>query len=282
MSAIKKKLFNCDDCGKTYTSWWALKYHRELHLDPDKRTKFDCDQCDMSFILKTSLARHIEAVHKKIKPYTCSECDKSFSYKHVLNKHIQSHVNPNDRQKFCCKECNKTYFTRAGLHGHVKAKHKRFKKLICSWPGCQWKASYQSSLRIHIDSVHEKRQQYPCPLKTKDESCSQMFRRKADAKKHYEYAHLNILIPCFLASCGRTFSGTSQARAHYRRVHEGDSAKWRCPQCRKLLINSNSLLRHIDAVHKNIHIECSVCNKSFVSNSALQYHTIHAHNKNSV
>lgn len=216
-------------------------------LDPEKRPKFDCHLCDKSFSHSPGLCRHIKSAHKKINPHTCDECGKSFACNQRLDKHAQTHLNPNKRHKFRCKECNKSCFTQTGLDRHVTTHHNRPKMLTCSWPGCQWVAALKSELHDHIEAVHEKLYQYPCPA---GEGCSKMFKRKGCAQTHFRRAHLQVHVSCPLASCHKTFANITNARAHYRRVHEGDSAKWRCPHCQKLICDAASLMKHIKTMHK--------------------------------
>lgn len=247
----EQRMRSCQQCGKKFKSKSGLRLHRATHDDdPDKRKRFSCSQCDSTFSARSSVTQHIKFVHQKLKPHTCDECGSSFPSSYILDQHLQIHVNPNTRQKFHCKECHKFYFTRTGLTQHVKSVHERLGELTCTWSRCNSVAFSRTALRRHIAMVHEKRQQFPCLMKSKDGSCLRMFTTKSEAKRHHDYVHLNILVPCFLASCDRTFSTASKARAHYRREHEGDTAKWRCPHCRKLLCDSNYLLRHIEQVHK--------------------------------
>ena len=53
-----------------------------------KAKKVTCDDCGHSFFGKSSLQRHINAVHLKLKPFKCRMCKKRFSTKGNLKKHV--------------------------------------------------------------------------------------------------------------------------------------------------------------------------------------------------
>ena len=42
---------------------------------------YECDDCGASFIMKSDLQMHINAVHLKLKPYECDLCAMSFARK---------------------------------------------------------------------------------------------------------------------------------------------------------------------------------------------------------
>lgn len=48
--------------------------------------------CKRKFAEKRMLLLHLEAVHKKVKPYLCNYCGKNFASKSTLNLHIRKHT----------------------------------------------------------------------------------------------------------------------------------------------------------------------------------------------
>lgn len=259
--------FACNQCDKTYKTKWSLKYHRNTHLAPDVRKKYPCDQCDGSYPSKGSLTKHIESVHRKIKPATCGQCEKSFRSKWHLEIHSQSHINPNKRPKFHCQECRKHFFSEQGLTGHVNAVHRKLEELTCTRPGCGFIATDKWKLIRHAMS-HTKVCSFSCPA----ESCFKLFKTKSGAEAHYRKVHLKVRHPCPLASCNRTYVNRNDARDHYRREHGGDTAKWRCPHCDQLYASDRILLVHIDEVHKKIRFNCQTCYKSYCTKAVLSNH----------
>ncbi|KAM3172703.1 hypothetical protein ACTXT7_013991 [Hymenolepis weldensis] len=49
---------------------------------------FKCEMCEKSFSQSGHLKRHVEAVHKKLKPFQCGECDRAFYTKRNLQLHV--------------------------------------------------------------------------------------------------------------------------------------------------------------------------------------------------
>ena len=82
---------------------------------------FKCSQCDYSCSHKSSLNRHISAIHLKLKPFKCSQCDYSCSHKWHLNRHISS-VHKNIRP-FRCNICSSSFTDRRSLHRHKQGVH---------------------------------------------------------------------------------------------------------------------------------------------------------------
>lgn len=273
----KKRQFKCKQCNKVLKTKQSLAYHRKTHLDLDKRTKFGCHQCDRSFFHQSTLNQHINSFHSKINLNTCKECGMEFISKHNLERHVKRHINPNKREKFRCAECNKSYLTQESRDGHVNAVHERLPELTCTWPDCQRTLLTKTGLRRHIKEVHQKMNHYPCPLNSQGGRCLKVFQRKEAANNHFRVVHLKDRVPCPLAGCVETFSDLTAARAHYRRVHEGISAKWRCPHCSRLLVNMDCLLHHIDRLHKKIRFDCKECDRTFVTMSTLAKHQSRYH-----
>ena len=92
--------------GKAHHSC-SRKWHDILWLDqnhiynfhsPD-RDDYRCEECNISFTQKYSVKKHIDAVHKQIRPYQCPNCEKSFSRKLSLKRHTDA-IHP----KLCGEE----------------------------------------------------------------------------------------------------------------------------------------------------------------------------------
>ena len=50
---------------------------------------FHCNLCSSTFTVKSSLTKHIDQIHNKIR-YSCEFCEKSFTSKQNLKHHIES------------------------------------------------------------------------------------------------------------------------------------------------------------------------------------------------
>lgn len=75
-AAIEK--FGCEICGKPFSSFSALKQHKQIH---DAERKFPCSLCAKTFKGMSGVKQHISSYHYKIKPYTCQVCNYSYALK---------------------------------------------------------------------------------------------------------------------------------------------------------------------------------------------------------
>ena len=78
--------YDCDQCGKKYTSQLGLKYHRQ---SAHEGVKYACNQCDYQAITQSILKLHIESKHEGVK-YACDQCDYQATTQGSLKRHINS------------------------------------------------------------------------------------------------------------------------------------------------------------------------------------------------
>eukprot|EP00179_Madagascaria_erythrocladioides_P005754 CAMPEP_0198309914 /NCGR_PEP_ID=MMETSP1450-20131203/2147_1 /TAXON_ID=753684 ORGANISM="Madagascaria erythrocladiodes, Strain CCMP3234" /NCGR_SAMPLE_ID=MMETSP1450 /ASSEMBLY_ACC=CAM_ASM_001115 /LENGTH=257 /DNA_ID=CAMNT_0044012697 /DNA_START=176 /DNA_END=949 /DNA_ORIENTATION=- len=78
--------FNCPECPQKFRQ----RNHIQLHLNAVHRKlkPFDCPHCDRAFGTGSNLRRHIRMVHEKIRPYACPVCDYAFCEPGDMKKHI--------------------------------------------------------------------------------------------------------------------------------------------------------------------------------------------------
>lgn len=64
----------CNECGAMFKTLTCLYSHKKIHRD---RIYHECDLCEMKYIQKTQLRKHMDAIHLKKKDHICSICGKS-------------------------------------------------------------------------------------------------------------------------------------------------------------------------------------------------------------
>ena len=90
-----KKVFTCEECGKTSKTKSDLNQHIRCHLPDDiklaikekEMKKHQCIPCGKQFVGKFKLRYH-EATKHTIRSYHCQQCPKSF----FRSGHLKSHV----------------------------------------------------------------------------------------------------------------------------------------------------------------------------------------------
>ena len=126
---------------------------------------------------------------------TCHICMKVFVGNHhqfLKSRHIK---NVHSDSKFECETCTKEFKTK-------------------------------ESLKIHINSIHEKTKTFTCKL------CSKLFYKAATLAIHKRQVHEN------------------------RRNHE-------CEFCRKSFVTKEQLKSHIQSIHESKKIHCNTCGKDY-------------------
>lgn len=96
---------------------------RELqqYMTVDSSNTPMCKLCDKSFPKRGNLARHVQTVHLKLKPFQCDQCLTRFGHKNHLKRHQVVHQRGNE---FCCSICKKDFKTQALLSRHAQQAHK--------------------------------------------------------------------------------------------------------------------------------------------------------------
>ncbi len=94
--------------------------------------KCQYNECNRSFKASKELKRHINEVHKNLKPFECNRknCDQKFSRNSILNEHIKRHLNI---KQFKCQynECDRSFVTSYELKNHINSVHKKEKPFKC-------------------------------------------------------------------------------------------------------------------------------------------------------
>lgn len=147
---IKIILSTIDRCDKKYNSHRGLLYHtKSVH---ENGTRYKCDVCKYSTLVKSGLTRHIKSIHLKEK-FDCKLCDYKATTKGSLNQHLDS---VHRRNIITCQICNKILKKRnlathkKFVHGDQKSPNQHCCKM------CPYQTNRQSNLKSHTEIVHQK------------------------------------------------------------------------------------------------------------------------------
>ncbi|XP_069608896.1 zinc finger protein 1 homolog [Ranitomeya imitator] len=189
-----KKLYDCDLCGKTFTSKSGIVKHHRMHSGrvvscPDcgkdftcnselvahQRTHtgekpFPCPSCGKCFSTNTNLVAH-QRIHTGERPYSCTECGKCFTSSSDLVKHQIIHTG---EKPFCCHDCGKGFTSKSNLVKHQRI-HTGERPFLCS--ECGKGFAIKSNLIKH-QVVHTGEKPYPCP------ECGKCFSNQSNVAKH--------------------------------------------------------------------------------------------------
>lgn len=105
---IRLDLLTCDLCGHKTSTINLMSRHIELHIDNKKL--FECSECHKRFTTKRLLEDH-KAIHTSSlerKKYECRDCGKFLSSQTAVNNHMKwFHMN----RQFSCATCQKKFAT---------------------------------------------------------------------------------------------------------------------------------------------------------------------------
>ena len=267
----KNKPYHCDLCGVSYAEKRSLKKHSlNVHKQPfqdqkpllkkaavkknkseqklekpnDQKKltigeKHKCQFCNVQFLQKCSMTRHILAVHEGKKPHQCEICNASFSQHQNLVKHTST---VHEKKKpFKCEMCQLCFAEKGSLKKHVEGVHEKKKPFACT--SCEARFISRTDQKTHILSVHERKRPFPCT------KCSSAFTQKCHLKVHMSAVH---------------------APKDFQKPHA-------CPQCDKRFLSPSCVKRHISSVHTEKIFECSICFSQLKNKKELNKHYARLH-----
>ena len=154
-------------------------------------------------------------------------------------------------------------------------------------PICGLSFGSNHRLKMHNESVHEKKKPYKCS------SCGYRSSLKGSMTKHiakvHEGANIKIIYlgdnPYKCVNCDFSTAVKSDLTKHIDEVHDGN---WCCELCDSTFTNRSNLNSHVRQVHegkkrkKKVHEEnkpfkCEICDYSCGVKSSLKKHMAHVH-----
>jgi len=184
---VKKKMFECGTCEKSFKNLKTLKQHERFHLG-----EFKCEICRKDLASKGSLYLH-QRTHTKIesseKMFKCDICRRHYSSKGILKAHQETHTSG---RFFSCSDCQLKFITKQSLEDHEQSHIG--KSLKCAI--CKKGFSSKYGLEIHLRS-HTGENPYKC------RECGESFKstssrnyhelKQCQEKENREYVRLKVI-----------------------------------------------------------------------------------------
>ena len=242
-----KKLFPCYKCGKEFERAGSLVAHELRHREEaGTRKDREAEKAADTFSNTTTFT--------KPTPFHCPFCIRKFSDATECEKHIPSHT-----QTFQCTFCPKNCDNKSDLDRHLLT-HTKENPYKC--PKCTKGFNDKSSLKLHVQSVHENYRPFQCEL------CPKAFTQKIALTKHVRMHTGERPFQC--QYCPKTFA-TKQQQIGHERTHTGEKP-YACQYCPKKFT-----LKQQMKIHERIHTgekpyKCKYCEKGFIEQNAKQIH----------
>ncbi len=203
------------------------------HYKPKLLAHPSCKKCGKPFSTTQHLNKHINAVHRKLKPFSCASCNRPFAHKETLWR-------------------------------HVRAVHRKMKPFVCSYKSCEKSFALKGQLIVHINAKHHKIKLYSCTL------CDKSFAEKAKLRKHTDAVHHKLKsFSCTL--CDKSFAQNVNLIGHMNAVHR-KIKNFPCTLCEKSFSYKSDLARHLLSHDKRKCFTCYVCDKSYTLKTHLSRH----------
>ena len=302
-SILSVTKFNCDACGKSFSTTGMLSRHIESKICqktfekmPEKQMlpQFKCNSCQNSYWDSYTLKKHYEIVHHKLKEHKCDICEMSFGTKGNLVLHTNTHKkelsdNLKDK-KLQCDRCGNSFRDNYTLKKHYDYVHLKLKQLKCDI--CKIGFTTKSSLMTHI-KVHRK--EYSDLLKNienldeseiklkKECNINQFSKKQAgiDDDQNVTFQKMNkvkettgnkeeSIFEC--NECDKQFTMKYSLKLHHQTVHL-KLKKFLCDTCKMTFGYKHHLKRHCNTVHLKLKpYKCSSCENCFIDKSDLKKH----------
>jgi len=251
--ALVRKKFVCPICGMELRKH-VYEYHVASHdpqADLSKFEKFECDECGKKYTSLYKLTRHGCKKNGMVFDDNegnsmCTLClaplkDKKDAITHKKEKHAELYHYETSltlfNGNFACPypDCDLTKRKISDIKIHLEMVHYRVKKSICEVCGDKFETSHMK--KKHIIDVHKISSEFQC------ETCGLDCRSQYGLKNHNYLAHSGERrYKC--KYCEKTFKRNSELKRHLF-IHESHLSQNVCDVCGKAFRDISSLKAHV-------------------------------------
>ncbi|XP_055716160.1 zinc finger protein 780B-like [Phlebotomus papatasi] len=279
-------------CGKGFRSPSELNAHRAIHTG---QREYECADCGKKYGHIIRLREHIVRMHKT-KYLNCSHCSKLFKNLHFLRQHSIIH---RKERGFKCKICRQIFGSKTERHSHEQKMHKpmgsRLKRSYGKYkcPFCDVIFSDKHEYARHFNKHNEKKatrngsvlkiEEAPLICKYCDKRFNKIFDLLAHSKLHTENQTPDLKTNNICLYCMQTLFSRTALKNHILKTHRGlplsFSAPFSCTICRRLFNDVEDLKKHVQIHFSDEFTLCWICNKKFLTVTALRHHNLVTHAK---
>ncbi|PAV70511.1 hypothetical protein WR25_19398 isoform H [Diploscapter pachys] len=204
----------CPHCNfKTFMS-----QHMKSHLEAHERHQgqmYQCDICQMQFSQKANMHRH-RMRHSGVKPYECRFCKKRFFRKDQMQEHSMTHIKTG--MDFDCPvaECPQQFSQHSSLRTHLEEMHNISSDQPASCKRCNLMFQNSRRLLLHYQTRHDESSSSDVRMRR--------FRRKCNNKK-FRLRPANLVTRCHRPS-GRESLLRRRFLSSRRRASPTSCSKW--------------------------------------------------------
>ena len=238
-----KKLFDCTFCAEKFLKNDDLTSHllRAHNFNP-----LECSQCNIEFISKKILAKHMALVHEGKKLFECKLCTQNFLTRSDRTSHLSLVHSYNMSRE--CPICNIYLESKMHVEKHLLTFHYGRELLECTI--CKETFTKAQYLETHMCQVHKK-SKYECLI------CRECFLKVDQLREHSASVHEGRKFPC--SDCKWTFKERKTLRRHIGRAHE-----------KKLCIKSEDSSNNVLESKLGVPKTKDIWNMTFFKNLALK------------